>query len=98
MTDSQTNSTTQNSNIENVPWYLKKADRPKNTVSLRLFTADIDYMTDIGLTDNRSAFVRYFFDCYRAGVIPTFSGFKEYLSNGEKPLVRENGPDTNTGV
>jgi len=86
MTDHQTNSITPASSSEHVPWYLKKADRPKTQISIKLFTADISFMDANTTIDNRSVFVRYLFDCFHAAIVPTLLGFKEYLSNGEKPL------------
>lgn len=68
---------------EEVPWYLRKAERPKIRRTYNVFQSHVD-MIEMKLKDHASAFVRYLMDCYSHSRIPTDIGFKTWLQNKEK--------------
>lgn len=71
-------------NQDNIPFYLRKADRPKEPTTLNLHEEDLKLMSSDAYKAVRSSLVRYFFDCFRAGITATAEGFIKYRISGEK--------------
>lgn len=73
-----------NTTQDNVPWYRRKAERPKERRTFNIFAEHIDRLTEGKYKNHSSGFVRYLMDCYDKIRIPTDSGFKAWTKNGEK--------------
>lgn len=68
----------------NIPFYLRKAERPKSPTTFNLHEEDIKLLNSTAYKSVRSSLVRYFFDCFRTGITATAEGFIKYRISGEK--------------
>lgn len=73
-------------NQSNVPFYLRKAERPKAPTTFNVHKEDIALLNTDAYKSVRSSLVRYFFDCFRANVKATPAGFVHYKMSGEKDI------------
>jgi hypothetical protein len=69
--------------IEDVPWYRKKAERPKSNATFNIFQ-DHKNKLENDYNGRQSSLTRYIMDCFFKGRIATPTGFDLWQQNGEK--------------